>query len=685
MPDLSRVDFVRLWRLMLLARSVDDQEILLKRQNRTHFQISGAGHECVQVAAGVTLRPGHDWFYPYYRDRALVLTLGVTVADMLLAAAGSSEDPASSGRQMPSHWCSPRLHIVSQSSPTGTQFLQAVGTAEADVRLDTPPGDRPVVYCSSGEGATSEGEFWESLNVACGLRLPVLYLIQDNAYAISVPVAQQTAGGSISQLVRSFPALHVEEVDGCDVQASLGSLSRAAEWCRSGGGPALVHAHVIRPYSHSLSDDETQYRPEPERIQEQQRDPVTVIERWLLSSGRANAAQIASIRDEVTATIESATRTAMAAPMPCAETVTANVYSPEVDPTTSRFETPAVGDGEDRTMVDLINACLRDEMAHDSKVVVFGEDVADCGIEGYLHRVKGKGGVFKVTHGLQREFGSRRVFNSPLAEAAIVGRAIGLALRGLKPVVEIQFMDYLWPAFMQIRDEMATMRWRSGGRFSCPLVVRVANGGYLHGGGPYHSQTAESLLTHIPGLRVVAPSCAMDANGLLRTAIRCDDPVIFLEHKHLYRQTHNRGPYPGPDFMLPFGRARIVRPGTHVTVVTFGAMVHRAIQAAREVAREGIEPEIVDLRTLQPFDWTTIADSIGRTNRVIVAHEDSLSWGYGAELSARIAAELFELLDAPVGRIGGRDAFVAYSPVLEAATLPQVADLVAAIRATARY
>jgi len=688
---LTRDQLVAAYRTMLLSRRLDDKEIQLKRQNKIFFQISGAGHEAILMAAGLVLRPSYDWFYTYYRDRALCLHLGMTAEEMLLSAVGAASDPNSGGRQMPSHWGHKKLNIVSSSSPTGTQFLQAIGSAEATLRaklLGITEGFEKdeVVLCTTGDGTTSEGEFWESLNNACNLKLPVVYLVEDNGYAISVPVEVNTAGGSISKLVASFPDLLIQEVDGCDLLASYEAMSKAVAYARERKGPALVHAHVIRPYSHSLSDDEVMYRPPEEREADARRDPVAHFPEWLVAEGYATAAEIAKIQEEVEAEVLAATYAALAAEQPGPETIEQFVYSPDVDPTSEQFDTeddPQFS-GNETTMVDLLNACMKDEMRRDENILIFGEDVADVSREKYLEKVKGKGGVFKVTWGLQKEFGGNRVYNSPLAEATIVGRGIGLALRGFKPVVEIQFFDYIWPAYMQLSDELATMRWRSNGDFASPLVVRVTYGGYIRGA-IYHSQTGASLFTHCPGLRVICPATALDANGLLRTAIRCDDPVIFLEHKHLYRQTYNKAAYPGSNFMIPFGKAKIVRQGTDVTIVTYGATVQRAFTAANQLAENGLSAEVIDLRSLSPWDQDAVYESVRKTNRAIVLYEDSISWGYGAEISARIADDCFAWLDAPVKRVASTDTFVGYAPRLEDSILPQVDDIKRACEEIVRF
>ncbi len=693
LDPLTRDQRVALYRTIYAGRRIDDKEITGKRQNKVFFQINGVGHEAIQAAAALVLRPGHDWFFLYYRDRALAYGLGYTAKDMFLGSVGAAADPASGGRQMPSHWGHQALNIFSTSSPTGSQFLQAVGAAEAILRAEQGGlqerlgirGDE-VVLATTGDGTCSEGEFWEAVSNAVNLKVPVVFLVEDNGYAISVPSEVQYPGGDVAALLKGYEAhglLILDDVDGCDPEASYLAMKAAVDHARARRGPALVRARVIRPYSHSLSDDEQLYKPKAQREAEAQRDPVRTYAGRLLAEGDLTEAQLQALKDEVQAEIDAAWAEAEAAALPEGGSFYRHLYSEAVDPTSSAFDTEhqagdqAVGA---KTMIDLLNATLKQEMARDPRILVFGEDVADASRAEVLAEVKGKGGVFKATHGLQKQFGSHRVYNSPLAEATIVGRAIGLAARGFKPVVEVQFFDYIWPAMQQLRDELATLRWRSHGSFSAPVVVRVPIAGYLMGGATYHSQCGESTFTHIPGLRVLCPSTALDAAGLLRTAIRCEDPMLFLEPKHLYRQTHNKGNDPGPDFMIPFGKARMVREGRDLSVVTFGNTVHRAVQAAREAEKEGISVEILDLRSLNPYDWAAISASVKKTHRVIVAHEDTLSWGYGAELAARIADELFFHLDAPVRRVAAKDTWVAYQPALEDEILPQPKDFLEAYR-----
>lgn len=694
---LSPETLVGIYRTMYLSRRIDDKEIQLKGQNKIFFQISGAGHEALLVGAALALKPAYDWFFPYYRDRALMLGLGMTAQEMLWSAVGAEKDPNSHGRQMPSHWGHKDLNVPSQSSCTGTQALHSVGAAEASYRASLLKelqdkvvgfkGDE-VVYMSVGDGTTSEGEWWEALNTASNLKLPVIFVVEDNGYAISTPVEVGTAGGDISKLVAGFPDLFIQKCDGTDPLASYAAFKRAVEYCRQRKGPAFIHGKVIRPYSHSLSDDEKLYRPDEERDADAAIDPIKTFAEFLMNEGIVSSEKLEALRKEVDDEVNRAADIAIETPQPAPESAYRNVFSPDVDPTDRQLfdtEDGAELSGNPGTMVDLINRCMHEEMERDPRIVVFGEDVADCSREEYLERVKGKGGVFKVTANLQRKFGSTRVFNSPLAEANIIGRAVGLAIRGLKPVVEIQFFDYIFPAFHQIRNEVAVTRWRSDGDTKCPMVMRVPVGGYLKGGAVYHSQSGTTLFAHTPGLMIVYPSTALDANGLLRTAIRCDDPVLFLEHKHLYRQVYNKSEYPSKDFLIPFGKARKVREGNDVTIVTFGALVERSNQAAKRLEQQGITVDLIDLRTLVPYDWDAIVDSVKKTSRVIVAHEDPISYGYGAEIAARISDELFEYLDAPVRRVGATDTFVAYAPQVEDFILPQSEDVETAVRELMKY
>jgi len=691
---LSPDDMIRIYRTMLLSRRIDDKEIQLKNQSLIFFQISGAGHEAIMAAAGWAMKPGYDWFFPYYRDRAMCLALGMTPLEMFLSGVGAKDDPNSGGRQMPSHWGHKAINIVSQSSPTGTQCLHAVGCAEAGLlygRLSDIP-DRAtqfkkdeVVYVSIGDGTSSEGEFWEALSTACVRQLPVVFMIEDNGYAISVPVEVQTPGGDLSKLVACYPGLKVQKCDGTDVLESYRVMTEAVEYCRQRKGPALVHAKVVRPYSHSLSDDEKLYKTAAERAEEATRDPITKFAAVLKSHGLVTDADLAAMAKDVDREIAEAVDMAVKAPKPSKDSAGLWVLSPDVDARSSAFDTAIAAEGKADTMVSAINRTMKDEMAANPRIIMFGEDVADATHEHKLKEVQGKGGVFKVTHGLQKAYGSDRVFNSPLAEANIIGRAVGMAVRGLKPVVEIQFFDYIWPAMMQIRNEVTMMRYRSSNAFSCPMVIRTASGGYLRGGAPYHSQSGESIFAHCPGMHVVYPSNAQDAAGLLRTAMRCDDPVLFLEHKHLYRQTYNKGEYPGSNYMIPFGKAATRREGTDVAVITWGALVQRSILAAQQAEKDGISTMVIDLRTIMPFDWDAIADAVKKTNRIVIAHEDQLTCGFGAELAARVASDLFEYLDAPVRRVGAMDTPVAYCPDLEEVILPGSADVLKAIQETASY
>ncbi len=696
---LSKDDLVAFLRNIYLSRRLDDTEITMKKQTKAYFQISGAGHEGILSAAAKVLKPAYDWFICYYRDRALCTGLGVTPYEMLCQANGNVGDTASHGRQMPAHWGNVKLNIVNKSSCTGTQFLQACGLAEAGLYLNKLKEDGidtqgykfqkdEVIYVSTGDGTTSQGEFWEAMTTACVNKLPVLFMVEDNGYAISVPVSVQTPGGSISKALANFPGLTLFETDGnCPIE-SYATMTEAVEHIRKGNGPVLVHAHVTRPYSHSLSDDHAMYRTQEDLNDEKQRDVFNAYPKMLIEAGVISEEERKALYDEVSAECREAMNKAIETPWPEVHTSTDHLYSSE-KPIDSEelFSKPAQFTGKDDIpMAGAINKVLKDEFSSNPLLRMFGEDVADFT---ELHKLddpnlKGKGGVFKLTHGVQRVSREGQVFNSPLAEANIIGRAIGMAMRGIKPVVEIQFFDYIWTAYMQLKNEMATTRYRSGGDFTCPMVVRVPIGGYLRGGAMYHSQCGESFYTHIPGIRVAYPSNAADAAGLLRTAIRADDPVMFLEHKHLYYQGYNRSADPG-EYMIPFGKARIAREGKDATVVTWGALVQKSLEAAKKLEAEGYSVEVIDLRTLAPFDMDAIKASLQKTNRLLVAHEETKTSGFAGEIAARVNEECFEALDAPIMRVTAKDSHIAYCPQLEDDLLPQIEDVANALRTLVRY
>ena len=676
--DELRRDFL----LACISRSIDDREIALQKQSRVFFQISGAGHEALYLAIARSLRPGYDWFFPYYRDCALMLGLGMTPTQILLQAVGSADDPASGGRQMPSHWGYKPFNVVTQSSPTGSQCIPAVGCAEAGryiVRrpaVDLPAHGDEITYVSLGEGATSEGEFWESLNTACTEHLPVLYVVADNGYAISVPASEQSPA-PINELVSGFAGLQVSSVDGTDYFAVRDLMPGIVSHLRAGVGPALLHARVTRPYSHSAADTQSKYRLPQEIESELEHDPIDGMERALVERGVLTPDEAVALRDEARRIVTDAAKEALAARRPDPATVMDHVVAlPDLAPEGSPGEggdVVAFGEG--------IRRALHEVMEGDERIRVFGEDVADAR-EAVLADVEGKGGVFGTTHGLQRAFGRARCFNTPLSESNIVGRAVGQAVRGLRPSPEIQFMDYIYPAMQQVKSEAATIRWRSNGTWTCPLVMRVPIGGYLTGGSIWHSQCGEAIFAHIPGLLVAFPSRAADAVGLLRSAFLHEDPVLFFEHKHLLRQPYTRDPYPDAGYVIPFGRGRYVARGSDLTIVTWGATVQKSLQAAERLSLEspGTSVEIIDLRTLVPWDQEMVAESVRSTSRVLVVHEDVRRGGFGGEIAAWIAEELFWDLDAPVARVAAQDCHVAYEPTLEWAILPQVDDITAAAR-----
>ncbi|MCF7804506.1 MAG: dehydrogenase E1 component subunit alpha/beta [Candidatus Marinimicrobia bacterium] len=645
---------------MRLARGMDNKMLTLLKQGKSYFHIGTSGHEAAQIALGFAMQPGHDWFYPYYRDLTFCLTLGVTPKDTLLQFLSRDADPASGARQMPQHFGDSELHIVSQSSPTGTQYLQAAGCAMGNLKKSTDE----IVMVSSGEGTTSQGDFHEALNIAGREKLPLIFFVEDNHFAISVHKKQQTAG-SIYDLVQGYENLARFEMDGTDFFESYEVVQQAVKRARDGEGPSVVVADVIRLLPHSSSDDHKKYKTKEQLEEEQNRDPIPKFESLLLEEGFATGEDLEEIQSEVKQEINDAANWALDQPFPDKSTATDNLYAMDYEPPALKEPSEA---GKKIMMVDAINHALHEEMRRDERVLVFGQDVED-----------GKGGVFTATKGLSTEFGNERCFNSPLAESTIVGTAIGLATRGFLPVAEIQFGDYIWTGMMQLRNELSTLRYRSDNDWSAPVVVRVPVGGYIHGG-LYHSQSIDGYFSHMPGLRVVFPSNAADAKGLLKTAIRCPDPVLFLEQKGMYRQQFSASPGPGEDYLLPFGHANVVREGEDVTVIAWGSLVQRSVEAAKELAKDNISVEIIDIRTLNPLDEETIFESVQKTNKVLVAHEDNLTGGFGGEIASRIADECFMYLDGPVKRLAAEDCHIPFNWDLESVILPQKDDIVNALR-----
>ena len=665
---LTNEQLLRAYRTMFLSRSIDEKSMILLKQGKILFHISGPGHEACQIAVAMALRPGHDWAYPYYRDLAFALQYGSTAYEIFLESMHRVGGPSSNGRQMPSHYGNKALRIPAQSSPTGTQFLHAVGTAMGAVK----EGTDEVVYVSSGEGATSEGEFSEALNWASRAKYPVVFLIQNNGYAISVPVKDQIAGCSIAELTSGYPNLERFRVDGTDFAASYRAARDAVSHARSGKGPSLIEADVVRLFPHSSSDDAKKYIEAEELEQYRRRDPLPKLEKALLDAGIISDTGLEELKAEVKKEVDEAAERAEAEPSPSPETAERNVFSPNVIVRTET-EKHSASNGKNVVMVDAINHALHEEMKLNPKMLVYGEDVAGS-----------KGGVFTATKGLTAEFGEERVFNSQLAEASILGTGIGLAIRGFKPVVEIQFGDYIWPSFMQFKDELVQLRYRSDGNFSCPVVVRVAVGGYIRGG-LYHSQSIEGFFAHMPGLWIAMPSNAADAKGLLKTACREENPVLFCEHKGLYRQGFASSPEPDENYLLPFGLAKIKREGADITVVTWGMMVQRTLESAKKMESHGVSVEVIDLRTICPWDKETVLASVKKTGKVLIVHEDTLTGGFGAEIGSVIAEECFTWLDGPIMRVAAKDAPIPFAPTLESVILPQESDITSALERLAAF
>jgi 2-oxoisovalerate dehydrogenase E1 component len=664
---LDRQNIVDVYKMMLTSRMMDEKTMILLRQGKAFFHIGGSGHEAAQIAAARAMKPGYDWAYPYYRDIAFALQYGSTPEDIFLETLHRAEGKSSGGRQMPAHYGDKNLRIVAQSSPTGTQFLQAVGTALGIVK----DGTDEVVYVSSGDGTTSEGEFHEAVNWASRELLPVIFLIQDNRYAISVTRKEQTAGESVYGMVKGYKGLNRYLVDGTNFFESYRIAREAVGKARRGEGPGLIHADVVRLLPHSSSDDHKKYRDHEEIEADKKRDPIPMMEKFLISEGMLVEKDIEQIRTEIKELVDKAADWAESRPLPEPHTSQLHVYAPDFAVKKEEYRDPVDTGGKPVVLVDAINHALAEELEYNPKMIIYGEDVAGK-----------KGGVFTATKGLTDKFGWERVFNSPLAEASIVGTAFGLSVRGFKPVVEIQFGDYIWPAFMQIRDEVAMLRYRSNGNYSCPMVIRVAVGGYIRGG-LYHSQSIESFFTHIPGIRVVFPSNAADAKGLLKTACRENDPVLFLEHKGMYRQGYAAAPEPDREYLMPFGVAGVKQEGNDITVVTYGMMVHRTLAAAMKL--DDISVEVIDLRTLNPLDEEAIYHSVQKTGKVLIVHEDTFTGGFGGEIAARIADTCFEHLDGPIKRVAAKDSPVPYSPPLEQDMLPNESDIAHALRDLADF
>jgi 2-oxoisovalerate dehydrogenase E1 component len=652
-------------RTMMTSRRLDQKMLTLLKQGKSFFHIGASGHEAAQLAASKAFVPGKDWFYPYYRDLSFMLGVGMDANSIMDNFLARADDVCSGGRQMPQHYGLAAARVVSQSSPTGTQYLQAVGTAKGAVL----EGTDEVVYVSSGEGTTSQGDFHEALNWASRQKLPVIFCVQDNKYAISVHLSQQT-GGSVYDMVAGYINLERAEVDGTDFFAVHEAFRRAVARARRGDGPTVIVTDVVRLLPHSSSDDQTKYRAAEELERDRQRDPIHRLKDGMIAAGMLTAEEFTAMEKEIAAAVNAAADAAEAKPLPDASTAMDYLYTPHPPKLRYERDLPA---GNKIVLVDAINHALQEEMERNEHIIVYGQDVQD-----------GKGGVFTATRGLSTRFGTARCFNSPLAESSIIGTAVGLAVRGFKPVVEIQFGDYIWTAMMHIRNEVATMRYRSNNHFSAPVVIRVPVGGYIHGA-LCHSQNIDGYFTHIPGLYVVYPSNAADAKGLLKTACRMDDPVMFLEHKGMYRQSHAASLEPDAEYLIPFGKAAVRREGRDLTIVTWGALVAKSLEAARVLAKEDISLEVVDLRTLVPLDMDTVLASLGRTGKVLVAHEDTLTGGFGGEVAARIAAKGFELLDAPVMRLGAKDCHIPYAWSLEPEILPQDRDLIEAARTLAAY
>ena len=660
----TKKQIIEVYRKMALSRKLDDKMLILLKQGKSFFHIGASGHEAAQLAAAEVIKPGEDWSFPYYRDGAYCIGLGMTAREQLLSFLAKADDPNSGGRQMPQHYGHKDLRIVSQSSPTGTQFLQAVGCAMVCKMGKT----KEVVYVSAGEGTTSQGDFHEALNWASNSKAPVIFHIQDNEYAISTHRSEQTAS-SIYDMTSGYGNLSRYDVDGTDFFETSLAFKEAVQRARRNKGPTIIVSHVVRLLPHSSSDDQRKYRDEKSLNNDLKKDPLLILESICTDAKFIKADEFAKIRMRVDKDVDSDSAWAEEQDFPEPSTAMDHIYSSKKYAEEPIFNSIA----EKIVIVDAINHALHEEMELNDKMIVYGQDIADP-----------KGGVFTATKGLSDHFGNGRVFNSPLAESSIIGTAVGMAVAGYKPVVEIQFGDYIWTAMMQIRNEVATMRYRSNNSWACPMVIRVPVGGYIHGA-LCHSQSIDGYFIHLPGIYIAYPSCAADAKGLLKMACRMDDPVIFMEHKGLYRQGYAATEEPDADYLLPFGKGRKVMEGDELTVITWGAMVQKSMEAVQSLEISPGSVEVIDLRTLNPLDMDIIETSIMKTSKVLVVHEDNITNGPGAEIAAIIADKFFELLDGPVRRVGAKDSPVPFNWIIEDEILPQTKDVANAIHELLEY
>lgn len=656
---------------MYLTRFADDKMSKLVRQNKGGtFHLSVIGHEMVGAACAAGMIPGRDWALPYYRDRAVAIGLGCPLVGLFGSFLAREVSHHSGGRMMPEHFSHKELNIPVQSSCVGSQFLHAVGVAKG-LKLQ---GKADVVYVSAGDGATSQGDFHEALNFACIHKLNVLFVIQNNGWAISVPADEQTAGGDIAGMVSGYAGLTIHDVNGCDYEEMTYAVQKSVEKARQNLGPSLIVAKVPRIGAHSSSDDPSKYKSQEAMKEDKTRDPLPLMEQYILSHEFMSEEELNAFKLSCMQKVEEAAQLADLVPFPDPAFAHTKVFSEAPLIEEKENELASSSAEEAVVIVDALNHALQEEMKKDPSVVVFGQDVAH-----------GKGGVFGVTRHLTELFGDGRCFNTPLAESTIIALAIGLSFTGWRPVAEIQFADYVWTGINQLFNELANIHFRSNGEWSCPVVIRMPYGGYIQGG-PYHSQSIEAFLAHCPGLKIAIPSNAADAKKLFKAALRDPNPVVFLEHKALYRQrVFCARKETEEEELAPLGKAKVVKTGSHVTVVAWGALVFMAMQVADKLALEGISVEIVDLRTIVPLDMETVIASVKKTGKCLIAHEAPSNVGFGAEISARLVEEVFAYLDAPVMRVTGKNCMVPYCKALEDAVLPQLADLEAAIRKLSNF